>query len=146
MADEAIQFTEGSGGKYARMLTGPTVDGHATVTPYHFSLDGGLGLEVTRGTPISSSDITTAVDLTGAPASGKKIRILDLFVSVAVAMKIQVIEETSGDVIASAYLPTNGNLPLSLRCGIEANAADRKLQLKGSVAGGVEVICTYYSV
>lgn len=91
MADQAVQFTQGSGGVYARMGDGPTVGGHATLIPYHLSLDGGLGVDVVRGPVISSSDITTAVEITGAPASGKKIRILDLSVSVAVAMKVRVI-------------------------------------------------------
>lgn len=146
MADSTLQITPGAGGVYARVAAGPTVDGHATLVPYHLSLDGGSGIEATDGPVISSSDITTAVELTGAPASGKKIRILDLSVSVAVAMKVQVVEETSGAVIWAAYMPTNGTIPLIRRCGINAKVADKKLLLKGSVAGGVEASCSYCSV
>ena len=36
MTDSTLQITPGAGGVYARVLQGPTVDGHATVVPYRF--------------------------------------------------------------------------------------------------------------
>ena len=43
MTDSTLQITPGAGDIYARVLQSLTVDGHATVVPYHMSLDGWSG-------------------------------------------------------------------------------------------------------
>lgn len=105
MADSTLQITPGAGGVYARVLQGPTVDDHATLIPYHMSLDGGPGW-VAIQTYTTSADMTTATALTVAPTSGQKIVIDDILVSTAVAMEFTLQEETSATVFSSFFLPT----------------------------------------
>ena len=54
MTDNAVQFSEGTGGKYALMETGPTVGGHPTYIPRHIlyspaAITGALATVVTAG-------------------------------------------------------------------------------------------------
>lgn len=144
MADQAIQFTQGSGGIYARMAEGPAVGGHNTLVPYHLSQDGGPGLTVSRQYT-TSADMTTAADITAAPSSGLKIVADDILISAAVAMEFTIQEETSATVFASVFIPTNGTVQLTLRDCLKAAVADKKLQGKASVAGNVRVTCCYHS-
>ncbi len=144
MTDEAIQFTEGTGGKYARMLTGPTVDGHNTVIPYHDSLDGGPSWTHSRKF-VASANMTTSADITDAPTSGQKIVADDILISSNVAMEFTIQEETSATVFASVFLPTNGTVQITLRDGLKAAVADKKLQGKASIAGNVRITCCWHS-
>lgn len=144
MVDTTLQITPGAGGIYARAAPGPTVDGHATIVPYHCSLDGGPGYVPAR-TYTTSANMTTAADITAAPTSSQKIVADDILVSSAVAMEFTIQEETSATVLASVFIPTNGTVQITLRDGLKAAVADKKLQGKASIAGNVRVTCCYHS-
>ena len=144
MADSTLQITPGAGGVYARVLQSLTVDGHATLIPYHMSLDGGPGW-VAIQTYTTSTDMTTATAITAAPTSGQKIVIDDILVSTAVAMEFTLQEETSATVFSSFFLPTNGTVFLPFRSKLKLATADKKLFGKASVAGNVRITCFYHS-
>src|SRR5688500_14074158 len=78
--------------------------------------DGGPVWTPGRGN-LSSADLTTLTDRTAAPASGQKIVVDDLWVSVETAMRVDLKEETSGTVLWSAYLPANGSVQFTPRDG-----------------------------
>lgn len=144
MADQAIQFSQGAGGLYTRMAEGPSVGGHSTLIPYHQSLDGGPSWTPSRKYT-TSADMTTAADITNAPDSGLKVVADDILVSSNVAMEFTIQEESSGTVFASVFVPTNGTVQITLRDGIKAAVADKKLQGKASIAGNVRITCCWHS-
>jgi hypothetical protein len=53
--------------------------------------------------------------------------------------------ETTGNVLASVYLGANGTAQITLRDGLEGDAADKKLQGQASVAGNVRVTTCWHS-
>lgn len=144
MADQALQIAQGAGGLYVRFVEGPTVGGHPTLIPYHQSLDGGPSWTPSRKFT-TSADMTTAADITDAPDSGLKVVADDILVSSNVAMEFTIQEETSATVLASVFLPTNGTVQITLRDGIKAAVADKKLQGKASIAGNVRITCCWHS-
>jgi hypothetical protein len=126
------------------MGAGPTVDGHGTLIPYHQSLDGGPSWTPARKYT-TSANMTTAADITNAPESGLKIVADDILISSNVALEFTIQEETSATVLASVFIPTNGTVQLTLRDGIKAAVADKKLQGKASIAGNVRITCCWHS-
>lgn len=87
----------------------------------------------------------SAASVSDAPASGKKLVLTDLWVSVDTAMRVDLKEETSGTVIWSAYLPANGSIQYTPRSKTKLATADKKFQVQTSAAGNVIVLVHYYS-
>lgn len=94
---------------------------------------------------ISTADLTTAADLTAAPTSGQKIVIDDLEVSSDTAMRIDLIEETSGTVVRSIYISSYAPTPLTTRGKFKLPTADKKLRVQASTTGNLRVFCLYHS-
>lgn len=93
----------------------------------------------------SSADATTASDLTAAPTAGQKVVIDDLWVSVDTAMRVDILEETSGTVLWSAYLPGGGCVQFTPRDGLKLDTADKKARIQTSAAGNLRCIALYHS-
>lgn len=94
---------------------------------------------------ISSADLTSAADLTTAPTAGQKIVVTDLVVSADTAMRVDFIEETSGTILFSAFLPDNGTVPFTTRGKFKLDTADKKLRAQASAAGNIRIFCLYHS-
>lgn len=112
-------------------------------TPFEFS-DGGPSEEVTR-TFTQNDDISTARDITTAPATGKKIVAMDVWISVDTTCYVTIQMETSGNVIAGAYCPANSTMPFTFRGMLKGDAIDKKLQMKSSVASKGACTAIYFS-
>lgn len=91
---------------------------------------------------VTSSDMTTAADITTAPTTGLKIMADSILVSAAVDMEFQIVEETSGTVLSAAFVPAYGSAYFYL---VKAAVANKKLQGKASVAGNVRITTNYHS-
>lgn len=106
--------------------------------------DLGSGWTVSRKYT-TSSDATGTVAITDAPASGQKIVADDILISVDTAMSVSVQEETSNTVFAKVYMAANSTVQLTLRDGIKAAVADKKLYIDTSAAGNIAVTCCWHS-
>lgn len=106
--------------------------------------DAGPAQEVTR-TFTQNNDISTARDITVAPAAGQKIKAMDVWVSVDTACYVTIQMETSGAVLAGAYVGANSTVPFTLRGMLKGDAADKKLQMKSSVASKGACTAIYFS-
>lgn len=94
---------------------------------------------------LSSADASSAADLSAAPTSGQKIVIDDWFFSADTAMRIDLIEETSGTVVWSAYVPANGSIQFTPRDGLKLDTADKKVRCQTSASGNVRGTLLYHS-
>jgi len=108
----------------------PTLDNRAGVGSYKFT---------------TSADMSAAaVDLTNAPASGKRVCITDIFVAAEAAMILTLKEETSGTVVAMIDLTTaHTNVAINLAGRIKLPVADKKLQGQTSASGNVHITVTW---
>lgn len=106
--------------------------------------DGGPYQNLTR-TFTQNDDISTARDITTAPTAGQKIKAMDVWVSVDTECYVTIQMETSGNVLAGAYVPANSTVPFTLRGMLKGDAADKKLQMKSSVAAKGACTAIYYS-
>ena len=98
------------------------------------------------GARFTSADASAAdAAVTDAPASGKKLVISDVIVSVGTAMRVDLKEETSGTVFASLYMAANTVVQLTPRGKFKLATADKKLTVRTSAAGNVAVTAFYYS-
>jgi|SRR5574343_780999 len=93
----------------------------------------------------SADQSASAASVTDAPASGKKLVITDVILSVGTAMRVDLKEETSGTVFASVYMAANSLVQLTPRGKFKLATADKKLQVQTSAAGNVAVTAFYYS-
>lgn len=116
------------------------------------ALLGGAGAVKDAGpswTPVrallSSADASAAGDLSAAPTAGQKIVIDDWWFSTDTAMRIDLLEETSGTVLWSAYLPANGSVQFTPRDGLKLDTADKKVRRQTSAAGNVRGVLLYHS-
>ena len=125
-------------------LTGLEIGLVAGVASIGGAKDDGPQWVVTR-TYTPSADMQTAVALTAVPSSGQKIVIDDLIVSVAAAMEFSIQMETSGNVLASVFLPANGTALVTTRDGLKGDAVDRRIFGKASAGGNVRVTVCYHS-
>lgn len=92
-----------------------------------------------------SADISTARDITAAPTAGQKIVAVDVLISVDTAGYVTVQMESSGNVLAGLFMPANGAAQVTLRGMLVGDVADKKLQMKSSVASKGACTCNYYS-
>jgi len=93
----------------------------------------------------ASADATGIVDVTGAPASGQKIVVDDIMVSVDTAMKLTFEDETAGTDLLVLYMAANSTAQVTPRGKIKLPVADKKLRMDASVAGNVAVTVCYHS-
>lgn len=111
--------------------------------------DGGPGWASSfgvAGARYTSADRSgSAASVTDAPESGKKLVVTDVLVSVDVAMRVDLKEETSGTVLASVYLPASGTLQWTPRSKTKLATADKKLQVQTSASGNITVTAHYHS-
>ena len=94
---------------------------------------------------VASANMTAAADITDAPAGGQKILADDILISSDTAMRFDVVMETSGNVLASVYVPANGVAQITLRDGLKGDLANKKLQGRASAAGNVRVTTCWHS-
>jgi hypothetical protein len=106
--------------------------------------DAGPSQTVTR-TFTQNNDISTARDITAAPTAGQKIVAMDVYISVDTACYVTIQMETSGNVLAGAYCAANSLVPFTLRGYLKGDAADKKLQMKSSVASKGACTAVYFS-
>jgi hypothetical protein len=99
------------------------------------------------GVPYTSADRSaSAAPVTDLPASGQKLVITDLIISVDTAMTVTLTCETSGAVVFGPYyLPANGTVQITPRGKKKLATANKRLQVQTSVAGHITVEAGYYS-
>lgn len=109
--------------------------------------DRGPDWDTTLGVSNAAVLITTATttSVTGAPTSGAKIVVVDIFVSSDTAQTLTFEEETSGRDVFKFYVPANGTMQITPRGKLKLAVADKKLQLTTSAAGNVGCTVLYYS-
>ena len=111
--------------------------------------DGGAGWTSSFGVSgarvISADASGSDVAITAAPASGQKLVITDVLVSVPSALRVDLKEETSGTVLATAYLPDNGTWQFTPRGQFKLATADKRLMIGTSAAGTVTATAFYFS-
>lgn len=117
-----------------------------TTTPRH---DAGTSWTTSWGVsnvPVTSADMSSVASVTGAPETGSKIVIDDIFMSVGAAMTVTFKEETSGTVMFGPfYLPANGSLQITPRGKRKLPVADKKLQAITSTSGNISITVGYHS-
>lgn len=106
--------------------------------------DSGPSWSPVRGN-VSSADLSAAADLTAAPTVGQKIVIDDLWISIDTARRVDLIEETSGTVLWSVYLPANGGVQFTPRDGLKLDTVNKKARLQASGAGNIRATVLYHS-
>lgn len=92
----------------------------------------------------TSADMSAGADLTAAPTAGQKIVVDGLVVSAAAAMQFDLVEETSGTVLASFYLSANGTVTFK-PTKMKVDTADKKIRGVASRAGNVSVTLWFHS-
>ncbi len=98
------------------------------------------------GARFTSVDQSAAVaSVTDSPTSGKKLVITDIIISVDTAMRVDFTVESSATVIETIYMAANTTVNVITRGKRKLATADKKLQVKTSVAGNISVNAFYYS-
>lgn len=120
--------------------------GSGSPPSYYASLAADAGSwQTIRRKVTDSADIgTAAVDITDAPATGKRQIAQDIVVSTDTAGKVAIQMETSGNVLAGAYMEVNTTVAFTLRTYLRADAVDKKLQVKHSVAGANGLVTCHW--
>ena len=106
------------------------------------SMAGSFGVS---GVLVESADMTSAAAVTDVPATGQKLVILDVVVSVAAAMDVLFEEESSGTNLLRLYFSGAGGGQVTLRGKMKLATAGKRLMATASVAGAVAVLVTYRS-
>jgi hypothetical protein len=106
--------------------------------------DNGPAWTTTR-TYTTAADLTTAAAITAAPTTGLKIVADDILISADTAMLLTIQMETTANVLAAVCLPANGTVQITLRDGLKADAASKKLYAKASATGNVYITACYHS-
>lgn len=98
------------------------------------------------GARVTSADASGApINVTDVPTTGKKLVITDIEISVDTAMRVDLIEETSGTVIATKYMAANSSVNLVTQSKRKLATANKRLQVQTSAAGNISVGAFYYS-
>lgn len=135
----------------ANMIT--LVGNDGTVSTKPGVQDGGSAFSDTHGVGSPAVPFTSAnasgsdAAVTNAPASGKKIVISDLVVSVDTDMTVTFKEETTGTVIAGPfYMAARSTMQVTTRSGaLRAYTSDKKITVRTSTTGNISVDCHYHS-
>lgn len=118
-----------------------------SIAPRH---DAGPSWQTTRGVSgvpfTSANQSASAASVTDAPATGQKIVVDDVIVSVDTAISVTFKEETSGTVVLGPiYMPANSMAQITTRGRLKLATADKKLQVQTSAAGNISVTTFYHS-
>lgn len=98
------------------------------------------------GAAFTSSDQSGGVAaVTDAPASGKKLVVVDLIVSVDTAMSVTFTEETSGTTLLVLYMAANTTQHIKPTGKLKLATADKKLNVQTGAAGNVACTVQYRS-
>ena len=124
-------------------VTGALTDAQLRATAVPTSDAGASWLQ--SYTTTTSADMTGAADLTSAPTSGQRIVIDDVLLSSDTALYIDLLEETSGTLIARVYLPAGGTAQFTPRGKLKLPSANKKLRGDASLAGNVAITVLYHS-
>lgn len=108
------------------------------------TLDGGSSQSLTRQYT-ANADISTARDITNAPGAGLKVVATDIYISVNTEALVTIQMETSGNVLAAAYMTENSTIAFTLRGYLKGDTANKKLQMKSSVASAAVCTCVYFT-
>lgn len=134
-------------GNIQSILTG--TDGSVTINiPAGITSIGGTKDNGPQWTPTrtyTAISTATTTDVTAAPTSGQKIYLDDCLISCDAACAVSLIEETSGTVFAKAFIPANGTVQITLRDGIKAVVADKKIRAITSAAVNTSITACYHS-
>lgn len=100
------------------------------------------------GVPVASANASGGIDVSAAPATGLKIRLVDLILTnrTAAAMEFTFTTETSGTVVCGPYsVPANGTLQVTPRSwGWKTDTAVKKLRCTTSATGNVSIEPYYF--
>lgn len=141
----AKKYHDNGDGTYSEVVyTGGAAALPAGTSVIGATKDAGPSQTITR-TYTASADMTTAAAITAAPASGQKIVLMDVLISVSVATVITLEMETSANVLAGFHMPANSTLQITPRGWIKGDAADKKIFAKSTVAGAVKFTAVYFS-
>lgn len=98
------------------------------------------------GARVTSADMSGAdAALTDAPTAGQKLVVTDVLLSADTTMRVDLKEETTGTVLASAYVAANSTVQVTFRGKLKLATADKRLLGRTSVAGNVAILAGYYS-
>ncbi|MDP2619921.1 MAG: hypothetical protein Q8P46_07045 [Hyphomicrobiales bacterium] len=96
--------------------------------------------DITVRTVLASADASaTPADISAAPASGEKIVLDDLFLSVDTDLLVTVKEETSGTVMLALYMAAGTAQQFTPRGKMKLPVAGKKLQVQTSATGNIKV-------
>ncbi|RJQ43372.1 MAG: hypothetical protein C4534_08220 [Gaiellales bacterium] len=94
----------------------------------------------------TSADMTGAADIGPAPSAGERSRLLQATISVAADMEVTLLEETTGTVRYSWFLPANGTLIFVPRYPPTLATVDKKWRADASAAGNIRITTVTVSV
>lgn len=103
----------------------------------------GVGSPPARFTSANAS--AADAEISQVPASGQKLVITDVTVSVEAAMRVDLKEETSGTVKASFYMPANSTYQFTPRGKLKLDTADKQLMVRTNAPGNITVSTFAYS-
>lgn len=93
-------------------------------------------------TPITTA---TTTDITAAPTSGQKIVLDDCLISCDAACAVSIVEQDSGTVFATVFVPASGTVQITLRDALKAAVADKKLRAITSAEVNCSITACYHS-
>jgi hypothetical protein len=98
------------------------------------------------GARFTSADQSAApASVTDAPATGQKLVVTDILVSVDTAMRVDFKEEATGTVVASIYMAANSSAQVTPRSKLKLATVNKKLQAQTSAAGNIAITAFYFS-
>ncbi len=124
-------------------LSGSVLSGGADAMLSVAGKDNGPHWTPTR--TYTTTTTATTTDITVAPAAGQKIYLDDCLISADAAQTVSIVEETSGTVFAKVYIPANGTVQITLRDGIKAAVADKKLRAITTTTAATSITACYHS-
>lgn len=104
----------------------------------------GEGNALTRA-HVTSADASSGVDLTAAPAAGKKISLVSLRIVAGATLTVDITEETSGTVILRTYVVAGSDHVYTPVVPIQLPTAVKKARITASGAGDVTVEAFYFT-
>ena len=107
--------------------------------------DNGPHWTPSKGKGYSADCSSTAIDVTSAPASGQKIIVDDLIVHVVTACTISIFEESNATSIIDFPMTAGEKLHITARNAIRVATADKKLQIKTSIASATYTWATWHA-
>lgn len=110
---------------------------------------GGVKDNGPHWTPVRTYTATssaTTTDITVAPTSGQKIYLDDCLISADAAQTVSIVEEDApGTIFAKVFIPANGTVQITLRDGIKAATANKKLRAITTTTANTSFTACYHS-